>query len=104
MVLQLLFTYAPPLQGLFETEAIPLWVWPWLFLGGLVFFLVVEAEKLFLRMSRPARGAPVLTESNRLNQSPPLGDATAEIGTPGIAPGFHADPLPRSGLLDYYRR
>ena len=62
-ILQLLFTYAPPFQTLFETEAIPLWVWPWLFLGGLVFFLVVEAEKLFLRMSRPMRGAPVLTES-----------------------------------------
>ena len=30
VILQLLFTYAPPLQALFETEAIPLWVWPWL--------------------------------------------------------------------------
>jgi len=53
-VLQLLFTYAPPFQTLFETTAIPLWVWPWLFLGGLVFFLVVEAEKLVIRMARPA--------------------------------------------------
>ena len=51
VVLQLLFTYAPPLQRLFENEAIPLWVWPWLFLGGLVFFLVVEAEKLIIRSS-----------------------------------------------------
>jgi magnesium-transporting ATPase (P-type) len=54
VVLQVLFTYAPPLQDLFETEAIPLWVWPWLFLGGLVFFCVVEAEKLIIRMSRPS--------------------------------------------------
>jgi len=51
VVLQLLFTYAPPLQRLFDNEAIPLWVWPWLLLGGLVFFLVVEAEKLIIRSS-----------------------------------------------------
>jgi hypothetical protein len=49
-VLQLLFTYTPPFQTLFETDGIPLWVWPWLLLGGLVFFLVVEAEKLLIRM------------------------------------------------------
>jgi len=62
-VLQLLFTYAPPFQTLFETAAIPLWVWPWLFLGGLVFFLVVEAEKLVIRMARPAPAIAVLAES-----------------------------------------
>jgi magnesium-transporting ATPase (P-type) len=49
VLLQLLFTYAPPLQRLFDTEAIPLRVWPWLIVGGLVFFLVVEAEKLTIR-------------------------------------------------------
>jgi magnesium-transporting ATPase (P-type) len=53
-ILQLLFTYAPPLQVLFETESIPLRVWPWLLVGGLVFFLVVEAEKLVIRMVRPS--------------------------------------------------
>jgi magnesium-transporting ATPase (P-type) len=58
VVLQLLFTYAPPLQYLFETEGIPLRVWPWLFGGGLVFFLVVEAEKLIIRLGRSARGVP----------------------------------------------
>ncbi|MBV8133858.1 MAG: cation transporting ATPase C-terminal domain-containing protein, partial [Alphaproteobacteria bacterium] len=62
VVLQLLFTYALPFQELFETEAIPLWIWPWLFLGGLVFFLFVEAEKLVIRISRPAPLAPVLAE------------------------------------------
>jgi hypothetical protein len=36
----------------FETEAIPLGVWPWLFLGGLIFFLVVEAEKAIIRAMR----------------------------------------------------
>ena len=55
VVLQVLFTYAPPLQLLFDNEAIPLWVWPWLFLGGLVFFVVVEIEKLIIRSSGSLR-------------------------------------------------
>ena len=63
VVLQLLFTYAPPFQTLFETAAIPLWVWPWLFIGGLVFFLVVEAEKLIIRMARPVPGATAMAEA-----------------------------------------
>jgi magnesium-transporting ATPase (P-type) len=59
VVLQLLFTYARPLQTLFDTESIPLWVWPHLFLGGFVFFLVIEAEKFILRMTRSERpGVP----------------------------------------------
>jgi magnesium-transporting ATPase (P-type) len=62
VVLQLLFTYALPFRELFETAAIPLSIWPWLFLGGLVFFLVVEAEKLILRFAGPGRGAPALAE------------------------------------------
>jgi magnesium-transporting ATPase (P-type) len=52
VVLQLLYTYAPPLQSLFETEGVPLRVWPWLFLGGLIFFLIVEAEKTIIRAMR----------------------------------------------------
>ena len=57
---QLLYTYAPPLQSLFETEGVPLGVWPWRFLGGLIFFLVVEAEKAIIRATRsraPTLGA-----------------------------------------------
>lgn len=50
---QALFTYEPPLQALFDTEAIPLDEWPWLLLGGVVFFLVVEAEKLVIRLKAP---------------------------------------------------
>ncbi|HKB03031.1 MAG TPA: HAD-IC family P-type ATPase, partial [Gemmataceae bacterium] len=53
VVLQMLFTYAPPLQALFDTEAVPLRIWPWLVLGGFAFFLMVEAEKFILRMGRP---------------------------------------------------
>jgi magnesium-transporting ATPase (P-type) len=62
VVLQLLFTYTLPFQELFETAAIPLWIWPRLFLGGLVFFLVVEAEKLIIRLARQARSAQVPSE------------------------------------------
>ena len=53
VILQILFTYAPPLQYLFDNEALPLGIWPWLVLGGLLFFLLVEAEKLILRICRP---------------------------------------------------
>ena len=63
VVLQILFTYVRPLQVLFETEAIPLWVWPRLLLGGLVFFLVVETEKLILRRGAFRQGTPLPTET-----------------------------------------
>ena len=63
IILQLLFTYAPPLQVLFDNEAIPLWVWPRLFLGGLVFFLVVEAEKMIIRSSASLRSAVTAVEA-----------------------------------------
>ena len=49
VILQLMFTYAPPFQAMFDNEAIPLWVWPRLLAGGLLFFLVVEAEKFVIR-------------------------------------------------------
>jgi calcium-translocating P-type ATPase len=55
VILQLLFTYAPPLQAVFDTEAVPFWVWPWLVLGGFVFFFLVEAEKLVVRVSRSSQ-------------------------------------------------
>jgi magnesium-transporting ATPase (P-type) len=61
VILQLLFTYAPPLQALFETEAMPLHMWPPLFVGGVLFFLVVEVEKLILRTrARSSPGTPAL--------------------------------------------
>jgi calcium-translocating P-type ATPase len=63
VILQLLFTYAPPLQRLFDNEAIPLRVWPWLFLGGLAFFLLVEAEKLIIRSSESLRSAVTAVEA-----------------------------------------
>jgi magnesium-transporting ATPase (P-type) len=61
VIAQLLFTYAPPFQVLFETEAIPLAVWPWLLLAGLIFFFVVETEKLIIRSARPLRIASAPT-------------------------------------------
>jgi calcium-translocating P-type ATPase len=63
VILQLFFTYAPPLQALFDNKAIPLRLWPWLFLGGLVFFLVVEAEKMIIRSSKSLRSAVTAVEA-----------------------------------------
>src|SRR5271167_1543067 len=57
VVLQLLFTYAPPFQTLFETEPIPLSAWPRMFLGGFIFFLVVEVEKMIIRTIRSRKPA-----------------------------------------------
>src|SRR5262249_5304665 len=56
-VWRLLLPYPPPLQALFHTEGMALEPWPPLFLGGLLFFLLVEAEKFVLRARFSARGA-----------------------------------------------
>lgn len=63
VILQLLFTYAPPLQAMFGNEAIPLRIWPWLLAGGLAFFLVVEVEKLVIRSSPSLRKAVTEVEA-----------------------------------------
>jgi hypothetical protein len=69
VVLQLLFTYAPPLQALFGNQAVPLHVWPWLFAGGLVFFLVVEAEKLVIRSSPRLKSAVTSVEAGKARKT-----------------------------------
>lgn len=48
-VLQLLFTYAGPLNAVFETEALPWSAWPVLIIGACGLFLVVEIEKRIIR-------------------------------------------------------
>ena len=63
VLLQLIFTYAPPLQAMFGNEAIPLRIWPWLLAAGLVFFLIVEAEKLIIRSSAPLHRAVTAVEA-----------------------------------------
>ena len=63
VILQLLFTYAPLFQAMFANEAIPLWVWPWLIAGGLLFFVVVEAEKLVIRSSDALRKTVTAVEA-----------------------------------------
>jgi magnesium-transporting ATPase (P-type) len=67
-ILQVLFTYTPPFEAMFGTEPIPLWVWGWLLLGGLAFFLVVEAEKLIIRSSPFLRSAVSAVEAGRRRQ------------------------------------
>jgi magnesium-transporting ATPase (P-type) len=63
IVLQLLFTYAPPLQAVFGNEAIPLYVWPILIAGGAVFFLVVELEKFVIRSNGSLKRAVTAVEA-----------------------------------------
>ena len=63
VTLQALFTYTPPFQAVFGNEAIPLRIWPWLLAGGLVFFLVVEAEKFVIRSSNSLRSAVTAVEA-----------------------------------------
>ena len=63
VVLQSLFTYTRPFQVMFGNEAIPLRIWPWLFAGGLVFFLVVEVEKAIIRSSHSLRTAVTVAEA-----------------------------------------
>jgi magnesium-transporting ATPase (P-type) len=63
VLLQILFTYAPPFQGLFDTVAVPLATWPPLFIAGVLFFLVVEAEKFILRSFGASRRATTLEPS-----------------------------------------
>jgi len=57
VVLQLLFTYALPLQAVFDTKGLPLSAWVWLVAGAIVFFLVVEVEKLIIRSIPALRGS-----------------------------------------------
>jgi magnesium-transporting ATPase (P-type) len=65
IVLQLLFTYFTPLQRLFDNEAIPLHVWPWLIAGGFLFFLIVEAEKFVIRAIPSLKSAVTSVEAGR---------------------------------------
>jgi magnesium-transporting ATPase (P-type) len=70
LILQLLFTYAPPFHAMFNNQAIPLWVWPWLTAGGLLFFIVVEAEKLVIRSSEALRKIVTAVEAGPRNYLP----------------------------------
>jgi calcium-translocating P-type ATPase len=63
VILQLLFTYTPPLQAMFGNQAIPLRVWPWLLAGGFLFFVIVETEKVIIRSSAALRRAVTEVEA-----------------------------------------
>jgi len=49
LVLQLAFTYAPPMQALFRTVALDAVTWGFIVALSLTKFLLVEAEKWVLR-------------------------------------------------------
>ncbi|MCW5771549.1 MAG: HAD-IC family P-type ATPase [Rhodospirillaceae bacterium] len=60
MVVQAAFTYAPPLQALFDTAALDAASWGMIAAGALLLYLVVEAEKAITRrwMARAGGNAP----------------------------------------------
>jgi magnesium-transporting ATPase (P-type) len=63
IALQLMFTYLPSLQRIFETESVPLYVWPWLLGGGLLFFFFVEVEKMVVRIYRKSSASATVASS-----------------------------------------
>jgi magnesium-transporting ATPase (P-type) len=70
VVLQLLFTYAPPFHAIFGNEPLPLWAWPGLIGGAVLFFLVVEIEKLIIRSTPALRRAATTEETKDAPQMP----------------------------------
>jgi RND family efflux transporter MFP subunit len=94
VALQLLFTYAPPFQRMFDVASIPLAVWPWLFLGGAIFFLVVEAEKFVVRSLR--LNQPVKTAEER--PKAPVGTQSREEPRHGLFSGSDAWAATLGGL------
>jgi len=56
--LQLLYTYAPPLQALFGSAALGWHEWPLMLLAGLLVFAMVELEKSWQRRRRRAFRRP----------------------------------------------
>ncbi len=83
VVLQLLFTYTPPLQNLFGTQAMPVEIWPWLMLGGFVFFLIVEAEKFAIRLLRRADGDAAIAGPEVAVRRPEAPAARTAAKSPG---------------------
>lgn len=53
VVLQILFTYAPFMNAIFGSAPLPLYIWGWLFFGGISFFTLVELEKILIRWTFP---------------------------------------------------
>lgn len=50
VVLQVLYTYVPFMNGIFGSVPLPLSLWKWLLLGGVIFFVMVELEKAMVRL------------------------------------------------------
>jgi cation-transporting P-type ATPase F len=56
VLLQLAFTYAPPMQAVFGTAAVPAWTWAAAIVAGVVIAVVVGAEKALI--ARRGRSGP----------------------------------------------
>jgi magnesium-transporting ATPase (P-type) len=61
VLMQLAFTYAPPLQAVFGTAALDAAAWGRIALFGVALFAIVEIEKAVLRRVRRRRSPAVMT-------------------------------------------
>ena len=50
VVLQAGFNYYPPMQMLFNTQALPSYTWTMMLVIGASLFILVEIEKIFIRI------------------------------------------------------
>lgn len=53
------------IPGRFSTDGVPLHWWPWMILGGMAFFLVVETREARCPRGGPGEGGPVRSVSVR---------------------------------------
>ncbi|TVQ93042.1 MAG: cation-transporting P-type ATPase [Chromatiaceae bacterium] len=65
ILLQLLFTYAPPMEALFGTGPIDLLAWGFILAIGLAVFVVVECEKWIIRRYRAHKAGPGRQEASQ---------------------------------------
>jgi hypothetical protein len=66
-------SYALPFNAIFDTEGLPLSAWLWLIAGGCVFFLVVEVEKLIIRLIPALRESVTSQQAGEAMHGEPAG-------------------------------
>lgn len=50
---------------MFGVAGLPFWVWPWLLLGGILSFLIVEGEKALIRATPALKGRVTTIEAGQ---------------------------------------
>jgi Ca2+-transporting ATPase len=63
VLLQLLFTYFPPMEQFFSVEPIDLESWGYILAAGFASYVIIEIEKWFRRRTSSAGGKPAVVGS-----------------------------------------